>query len=181
MTKTIDEIKHALHWNDKAFQLKEAEIKKKIDNLHTELKYLAHSHHYIQQHLAKQLSTEEINNSETNGTFNLPLPVYANGLREAQQNQGKETEEHQVIDLTESVQEKEQNETPFPPIIPYYLKHKNRRKVTYSPITENRQCNQCTTTFPDSTSLKIHERTHDNYMKHKKQRKVNYSPIRQRR
>ena len=166
MTKTIDEIKHALHWNDKAFQLKEAEIKKKIDNLHTELKYLAHSHHYIQQHLAKQLSTEEINNSETNGTFNLPLPVYANGLREAHQNQGKETEEHQVIDLTESVQEKQ---------------NKNRRKVTYSPITENRQCNQCTTTFPDSTSLKIHERTHDNYMKHKKQRKVNYSPIRQRR
>jgi len=158
MTKTIDEIKHALHWNDKAFQLKEAEIKKKIDNLHTELRYLAHSHHYIQQHLAKQLSTEEINNSETNGTFSLPLPVYANGLREAQQNQGKETEAHQVIDLTESVQEKEQYET-----------------------RERRQCNQCTTTFPDTTTLKIHERTHDNYLKHKKRRKVNYSPIRQRR
>ena len=171
MSKTISEIKQAILWNDKAFEIKEAELKNKIDNLHTELRYLVHSHHYIQQHLEKQLSTNKIHTGETHGTFNLPLPVYTNGLREAQQKHGKETEKHQVIDLTELVQEKEQNKTPFTPI-----KQRETRHIQQ----ERRQCNQCSRTFPDRTTLKIHERTHDNYMKHKK-RKVRYSPIRQRR
>ena len=29
MTKTINEIEQAIHWNDKAFKIKEAELKKK--------------------------------------------------------------------------------------------------------------------------------------------------------
>ena len=97
--------------------------------------------------------------------------MYTNGLREAQQKHGKETEEHQVVDLTKSVQVKEQNKTPFTPIKQREIRHIQQ---------ERRQCNQCSRTFPDRTTLKIHERTHDNYMKHKK-RKVRYSPIRQRR
>ena len=106
MSKTISEIKQAILWNDKAFEIKEAELKNKIDNLHTELRYLVHSHHYIQQHLEKQLSTNEIHTGETDGSFHLPLPVYANGQRkEPQTHHGKETEEHQVIDITDSVQD----------------------------------------------------------------------------
>ena len=155
MTKTINEIKQAIYWNDKAFQIKEAELKHKIDNLHTELKYLVHSHHYIQQHLEKQLSTNERHTSETNGSFNLPLPVYANGQRkEPQTHHGNETEEHQVIDITDSVQEKEQNKGP-------------------SPFVEQK----CSRSLTDITTPNIHKRTHENHLKHKK-RKVNYSPVR---
>ena len=170
MTKTINEIKQALQWNDKAFQIKEAELKSKINELSTELKYLVHSHNYIQKHLEKQLSTNETQKNEPNKSFNLPNPVYASTgkSKEKQTNHKRITEDHQVIDLTGSVPEQVQDKNPFPFIKQRRIRHTQK---------DRRKCKQCTRTFPDSTSLKIHERTHNNYMKNRK-RKVNYSPIR---
>jgi len=145
-TKNVLELKIEL--NKKVFHKQADKIKQKIDSLEQEYIALKASYNLIEYTLKSELSAVE-HQLPPRTNLNLPKPVPAtSGSTKPNAANIQKAKPIQVIDLTESVQEKKQNETPFPPIIPYYLKHKNRRKVNYSPIRKRRSIEKKLTNIP---------------------------------